>query len=110
MQACQGCTIDFIAVHFYGPSDGLKQYVTQIHTNYSKPIWVTEFGFPNTPADQVVTSLQDSIQFFESSSFVTRYSYFCAFRAGEGNSFVGQDGAFLDQNGQVNDGGKASLH
>jgi len=54
-------------------------------------------------------SLTDVIAFFDSSGFIERYSYFCAFRVGEGNAFVGQDGAVLDQNGELTQVGKVWL-
>lgn len=110
MTACQGCTISFIAAHYYGTSDGLKQYITQLHSNYSSyPIWVTEFGFPQLSAADTLTALQDTITFFEGADYVDRYAYFPVYRVGEGNGFLGQGGAVLDENGQLNDVGKLWL-
>ncbi|KAJ6610462.1 hypothetical protein B0H10DRAFT_2166048 [Mycena sp. CBHHK59/15] len=48
-EACTGCTIDFVVVHWYGEgADNFSRYLE------SKPIWVTEFA--ETSADDAAVA------------------------------------------------------
>lgn len=43
--ACNGCTVDAIAFHFYGTdAQAFISYATQLHNTYGKNLWVTEFA------------------------------------------------------------------
>jgi hypothetical protein len=107
---CTNCTIDFLTAHFYGPAAGLEGYLIALHANYTHlPIWVTEFGYPDQSTSEVVTSLSDSITFLDNATWIQRYAYFCDFRQGEGNSYIGQNGAVWDDNGDITDVGKVWL-
>ena len=46
MDQCQGgCTVDFIAVHYYDiNSTGFMEYLTDYHDTFQKPVWVTEWA------------------------------------------------------------------
>ena len=46
MSACGGgCTVDFIAVHYYDiNSTGFMEYLTDYHNTFQKPVWVTEWA------------------------------------------------------------------
>ena len=46
MNACQGgCTVDFIAVHYYDiNSTGFMEYLTDYHNTFQRPVWVTEWA------------------------------------------------------------------
>ena len=110
MQSCQGCAISFIAIHYYGPPDGLSTHVNNIHSQYpNSSIWVTEFGFPQLSPADTVAALQSAIDFFDTTDFVDRYAYFPAYRVGDGNDFLGQGGAVLDDGGAPNDVGRLWL-
>jgi hypothetical protein len=107
---CENCTVDFIAAHFYGPSSALQDYLTALHSNYSSlPIWLTEFGFPQQSTNQVLSSLNDTITFCDRTSWIQRYAYFGDFRQGEGNEYIGQNGAVWDGNGDLTEIGKVWL-
>jgi hypothetical protein len=107
---CKNCTIDFIAAHFYGPSPALQDYLIALHSNYSSlPIWLTEFGFPQQSTNQVLLSLNDTITFCDGTSWIQRYAYFGDFRQGEGNEYIGQNGAVWDGNGDLTEIGKVWL-
>ncbi|KIJ59194.1 glycoside hydrolase family 128 protein [Hydnomerulius pinastri MD-312] len=48
VQACDGCTIDAVAFHFYGTDPAsFIEHATILHNMYNKPIWVTEFADQN---------------------------------------------------------------
>lgn len=107
---CKNCTIDFVAAHFYGPSNALQSYLSELHANYSSlPIWLTEFGFPQESTNQVISSLNQTITFLDDSEWIERYAYFGAFRQGDGNSYIGQNGAVWDGNGDITEVGKMWL-
>ncbi|KAG9118598.1 hypothetical protein FRC07_006810, partial [Ceratobasidium sp. 392] len=43
--ACQGCNVDYVAVHWYGTkSDQFKSYVTDFYNTFKKPIIVSEYA------------------------------------------------------------------
>ncbi|KAH7889220.1 glycosyl hydrolase catalytic core-domain-containing protein [Phlebopus sp. FC_14] len=47
-EACNGCTIDAVAFHFYGTDPkALISHATTLHDAYNKPIWITEFADQN---------------------------------------------------------------
>jgi len=111
LSQCTNCTYNFIATHFYGPnSEALQLYLTGLHSKYpTYPIWLTEFGFPQIPTNEVVSALNDSIAFLDSMDWIARYAYFPIFRRGEGNAFVGQTGAVWDEHGEITVAGKIWL-
>ena len=65
------------------------------------PIWVTEFGFPQVSVEDTVIALNQSIMFMDNVTWIERYAYFGSFRVGQGNGYVGQNGAVWDQNGNI---------
>lgn len=83
LEACSGCTIDFIAIHWYGLAndDGVgffKEHVGKaVNAAGGRPVWITEFqpnGSPEEQArwlEQILPWLDD-----ESQSGVERYSYY----------------------------------
>src|ERR1700726_4331355 len=111
LSQCINCTYNFIATHFYGTSSSaLQSYLSGLHSKYpSYPIWLTEFGFPQVPTNDVVSALNDSIAFLDSMDWIARYAYFPIFRRGEGNVFIGQTGAVWDEHGEITEVGKLWL-
>jgi hypothetical protein len=87
ISACDGCKIDYIAVHWYncdlpslrayleGNGDGGLQGFVQ----FGKPIWITEFSCPkaSSVADQMAY-MQEAIPYLENNSHVMRYAWFNA--------------------------------
>lgn len=75
LAACDGCKIDHVATHWYGPADveAFKAHVTNVHDSTGKPVWVTEFQAQSGDQDQF---LKDAIAWLDSQDFVYRYAYF----------------------------------
>ncbi|GAA5836263.1 hypothetical protein JCM3766R1_003471 [Sporobolomyces carnicolor] len=81
LDACQGCTIDAVALHWYDKASNLEyfqNYVAQAHANLSKPIWLTEFMGTGSAEDQAqfVTS---AVEWLEEQDFIEAYAAFGAF-------------------------------
>ncbi|SNX81408.1 uncharacterized protein MEPE_00113 [Melanopsichium pennsylvanicum] len=87
MSTCEsiGCTVDFIAIHWYGSwSDlaGFKTYVQSVRSRFSKPIWVTEYGVTNSSGgtqQQVKQFHVDATNWLNSQSYVERSANFGCF-------------------------------
>ncbi|KAF9736105.1 hypothetical protein PMIN06_002944 [Paraphaeosphaeria minitans] len=73
--ACNGCRIDHIATHWYGPADveAFKAHVINVHNWTQKPIWVTEFQAQSGDQEGF---MRDAIAWLDSQDFVYRYAYF----------------------------------
>jgi hypothetical protein len=84
-QACAGCEVDAIAVHWYNcdlPS--LKAYIEgngslEGFVQFGKPIWLTEFSCDgsHSVADQKAY-MQAAVPYLEASPYVARYAWFSA--------------------------------
>jgi len=94
---CTGCQIDFIPLHWYAndTAANFEAYLTEAHTRYNKPIWVTEFQLQDSDANQIAF-LKEVLPWMDSQSWIGRYAYFGPFEtflingAGNGLSDVGQ--------------------
>jgi hypothetical protein len=79
LQACDGCTIDFVPFHWYGSAtdpDSFMSYVSTVYTaSGNRPLWITEFGASGT-ADEQQTFLDTVMPWLDSQSYVERYAYF----------------------------------
>jgi hypothetical protein len=83
--ACQGCKVDYVAVHWYNcdlPS--LQDYLEpggslEGFEQFGKPIWLTEFscGAASSEADQEAY-MQAAIPYLEGNPHVFRYAWFSA--------------------------------
>ncbi len=86
----RGYRVDAIAVHWYGGdfdstrSTGyLRDYLTQVHQRYGKPIWLTEYALIDfsrgaampTPEAQS-EFIAESTEMLQSLAFVERYAWF----------------------------------
>jgi len=84
LNACPGCTIDFIPIHWYGSDAGAFQsYVTDFHNTFKKNIWVTEWAcvdYGGAPCTQqhVYDFMGQTTLFLDQQSFVERFSWFGA--------------------------------
>jgi len=62
-------------------------------------IWITEYADPNADLEDSQTFYNESSQYFDRIDYITRYSYFGAFRSDVSN--VGPDAAMLTQDGKL---------
>ncbi|KLO12832.1 glycoside hydrolase [Schizopora paradoxa] len=85
LQACNGgCTLDGMAVHYYGTSaQSFIDYVSDTYNTFQVPIWVTEFACEDFSGqniqctwDQTVTYYQSTITWMEAQSYVVAYFAF----------------------------------
>ncbi|SMY22098.1 unnamed protein product [Zymoseptoria tritici ST99CH_1A5] len=108
---CIGCTVDFLAVHWYGGPTDFDSFFNHVAYSWSvvggqrMPVWITEFGITGGTDAQVENFLRVVIDAFENQpywSFVERYAWFTA-----GNSsptsgpLVAANGTSLSRAGQV---------
>lgn len=83
LETCSGCTIDFIAIHWYGLASEagvgyFKEHVGKaVAAAQGRPVWITEFKPDGSPEEQV-TWLDQVLPWLddESQSGVQRYAYF----------------------------------
>lgn len=100
LEACQGCTIDFIPVHWYGCGDGCgvdqdvalfkKQIEDAILVAAGKPLWIPEFQRLGDLASQA-KFLTIVLPWLDANPGIERYAYFMV-----------KDG-FLLTNGKLNE-------
>jgi hypothetical protein len=80
LSQCSGCTIDVVAVHWYGlPTEGdaFKSFVQQAYSaGGNKPLWITEFGFTGGNADQQAAFFDAILPWLDSTAYVERYAFF----------------------------------
>ncbi|KAH7099680.1 glycosyl hydrolase catalytic core-domain-containing protein [Auriculariales sp. MPI-PUGE-AT-0066] len=78
------CTIDKIALHYYGTNaSALIEYVQEVYEMFQKPIWMTEFACQSfvdsedvATAEQISAFMNQTVEFFESTPYVERYAWF----------------------------------
>ncbi len=88
---------DFIAVHFYSKTldvEPLRKFLKRVHSEYGKPIWVTEWGLvhSHTWRDGIARfTMEDAACFFRAGAalmdglpYVERHAWFAAFDGGDG--------------------------
>jgi hypothetical protein len=85
-QACTGCEVDYVAVHWYNcdlPS--LQSYIMGNGADmpgflhFGKPIWLTEFSCDGSASvAQQKAYMQAAIPWLESNQYIYRYSWFSA--------------------------------
>lgn len=100
LAACQGCTIDFVPVHWYGCGDGCgieqdvalfkKQIGDAISIADGKPVWIPEFQHLGSLSSQK-QFLELVLPWLDGTPEIERYAYFMV-----------KDG-FLLTNGQLNE-------
>ncbi|KAJ7481645.1 hypothetical protein FB451DRAFT_1338348 [Mycena latifolia] len=77
IKACNECTIDFIAVHWYGEgADNFSKYLAGVHTQFPKPIWVTEFAETSRNAEAVATFMAEALEYLDAQWWIEHYSWF----------------------------------
>lgn len=75
--ACNGCRVDYIALHWYGGGNSITGYIDDAR-KYGKPVWVTEFADwdAGITAENQKNYLAGSVNFLERDPGVFRYSWF----------------------------------
>uniref|UniRef100_UPI0031384A3E Putative polysaccharide-binding protein n=1 Tax=Saccharophagus degradans (strain 2-40 / ATCC 43961 / DSM 17024) TaxID=203122 RepID=UPI0031384A3E len=86
-EACEGCQVDYIAVHCYMKYESAFSWYVGEFERYNKPIWVTEWagwddGGPANMGEQM-NFLSDTVRWMESNDNIYRYSWFLG-RSSEG--------------------------
>ncbi|KAM0484483.1 hypothetical protein ACHAPX_001909 [Trichoderma viride] len=79
LQACSGCNIDFIPIHWYNDhtqEGDLENWVNSICAlGNGRQVWLTEFQAYGT-IDEQSTFLRSAIPFLDNNPCVYRYAYF----------------------------------
>ncbi|KAJ8462903.1 hypothetical protein ONZ45_g17771 [Pleurotus djamor] len=101
--ACSGCTIDAIAVHWYGSgSKWFIQYLNKVHSTFpGAKIWVTEFAETSADMNMVSTFMKEALPFLDSTPWIERYAWFAYMRPQNGVAWN-----LLDGSGNLNTIGK----
>ncbi|KAF8895540.1 hypothetical protein BD779DRAFT_1668798 [Infundibulicybe gibba] len=99
LEACTGCTIDFIPFHWYGTGIGnFYDYIWQMHGQFpSYPLWVTEFATTSAVDAEVTDFLNSTIHYMDTLDWIQGYSWFAFFRQEQGSYYN-----LLDASGNLN--------
>lgn len=82
-----GLRVDFMAVHYYstnGSVDEFKNWLVDVHREYRRPIWVTEFAYIDWDRPHSVSYAENAefasaaIEMMEGLPFVERHAWFAA--------------------------------
>jgi len=112
LAVCGGdCTVDFIALHWYGiNSTQFVIYLQDFHDTFQRPIWVTEWACQNfVDADEqcaqqdVINFMNATQSFMDQTEWVERYAWFGAMREMQG---VNGYNRIMGTNGRINDLGR----
>jgi len=112
LTACAGgCTVDFIALHWYDINPGqFIAYLEDFHNTFQRPLWITEWACQNfndlskqCSYTDVVSFLNQTQSYMDNTPFVERYAWYGAMKDLQG---VDQNDALLDSSGKINDLGK----
>jgi hypothetical protein len=79
MAACDGCTVDFVPMHWYDSAANVEGFKTHINdmrdAAAGRKLWITEFGASGSDADQE-NFLREVIPWLDANDAVERYAYF----------------------------------
>ncbi|KAK0448716.1 glycoside hydrolase [Armillaria borealis] len=108
---CDGCTVDFIALHWYDVnSTQFISYLQDFHETFDRPIWVTEWACQNfndadnqCSEEEIQVFLNVTQSFMDNADWVERYAWFGAMTDLQG---VNQDDALMNSDGDINSLGK----
>ncbi|KAF8208342.1 hypothetical protein K438DRAFT_1755035 [Mycena galopus ATCC 62051] len=82
MQACTGCTIDFVVIHWYGEgADNFSRYLASVHAQFPQyPVWITEFADSSMSAGALAVDIaifmETALKYLDDQSWIERYSWF----------------------------------
>ncbi|GJN89713.1 hypothetical protein Rhopal_002700-T1 [Rhodotorula paludigena] len=103
MSACDGCTIDAVALHWYDSAentDYFTAYLTEAQAKLMKPIWLTEFMGTGTPEAQK-KFLEFAVPWLDDQDWIERYAAFGCFKDNEVANFIASDDGSLNELGQA---------
>jgi hypothetical protein len=97
--ACQGCQVDYIAVHSYVcTASALTSYLSKFETMFKKELWLTEFSCLDgsilaTPSDEYAYMTQ-AVAALEADPMIFRYAWFTGRATGSSSavSLLGASG------------------
>ncbi|WP_421893181.1 glycosyl hydrolase [Marinoscillum sp.] len=95
--ACQGCQVDYVAIHWYG-CGGFDWYL-DLFKKYNRPIWVTEIACwdqDNISEDQQKSYLINVVDQMENDPDVFRYAWFVGRGDGPHISLLAGDGELTE--------------
>jgi len=106
-----GCTVDFIALHWYDVNaTAFQAYLDLFYSTFQRPLWITEWACQNynnasaqCSESDIVRFLNQTQDFMDKSLFVERYAWFGAMENLQG---VNPANALMDSSGKINDLGK----
>ncbi|KDR83536.1 hypothetical protein GALMADRAFT_55152, partial [Galerina marginata CBS 339.88] len=83
INACSGCSIDAVAVHWYGTDpQSFISYLQDFHATFGRNLWITEFACQNFSggaqcnAGQVQHFMDTVTAFMDSTDYVSKYFAF----------------------------------
>ncbi|PPQ89472.1 hypothetical protein CVT25_011998 [Psilocybe cyanescens] len=112
LSACgDECTVDFIAMHWYGTNASqLISYLEDFNNTFQKPLWITEWACQNyanltaqCSSSDVVEFMNATQSYMDNADFVERYAWFGAMENMQG---INEDNALMDNNGKINSLGR----
>ncbi|KAF4976599.1 hypothetical protein FZEAL_6759 [Fusarium zealandicum] len=94
----ENCTWDYLPVHWYDNFEGLASHIGERLAEWpDTEIWVTEYALAHQDPTSTESFFKQTLEWFDKSKFIGRYTYFGAFRSGVSN--VGPNAAFLTNSG-----------
>ncbi|KAH7322651.1 glycosyl hydrolase catalytic core-domain-containing protein [Stachybotrys elegans] len=109
-----GCPTDFVAVHWYGEAEGLRNWLEELRDFYSElapeaRFWVTELALPQGSEEETLAMLNQSTAYLDGEDDVEAYAWFGAFRTSDANDWTGDGVSFFDEDGGLTDVGSEYL-
>ena len=97
-----GCSISFIALHWYGgPHDieALKKWIRSVHDKFKMPIWITEYGLnakSNPSDDDTIGFLAESLEWMSTQPYIHRVAWNGCYDVGsKPDSFISAKNAYF---------------
>ena len=109
-----GCPTDFVAVHWYGPFEGLEGWLQTLRDFYSElapdaQYWITELAVAQEDVETTLSIANRSISYLDSDDDVQAYAWFGAFRKDEANEWTGDAVSFFNDDGELTELGAMYL-
>ncbi|KAG8940211.1 hypothetical protein FRC03_005674 [Tulasnella sp. 419] len=108
IKACDGCQIDAIGAHIYTTDiEAFKTYLTRVHNEYGRPVWVTEWACMNfakgqgsCTRDQAFAFNGAAIDWMNSQWWIEKFAAFGSLRDMYN---VDQDDRLMTADGKITD-------
>ncbi|KAF1992198.1 glycoside hydrolase family 128 protein [Aulographum hederae CBS 113979] len=104
LTACSSCTVDFVAIHWYGDASDVSGFKQHVQNAYSvgggRKVWITEFGCASGTVAQTKDFMRSVLPWLDAQGFVERYAYFGVFNQYQDNwDLISSDGSKLTELG-----------